>query len=213
MAGFFIVFSFLKFLDLKGFARSYTMYDLLAKQWKVYGFIYPFLELGLGIMYLTAIHAKDLLSAVIAQGGIGYGLVICFLLLKAPDLAIVQIVAETITIIIMVAVLHDSTRYETRCPNCRRDIINLSAALILGVILMYFFVDAISALPPFGEHTLRMSVNYVYNAIEKTGATNLVKGVLWDFRALDTLGEAAVSFTTAMGVLAILRLKGRIKTD
>ena len=56
MAGFFIVFSFFKFLDLKGFARSYAMYDLLAKQWKGYGYVYPFLELGLGILYLTAIH-------------------------------------------------------------------------------------------------------------------------------------------------------------
>ncbi len=52
MAGFFIVFSFFKFLDLKGFANSYGMYDLLAMRWKGYGFIYPFLELGLGIAYL-----------------------------------------------------------------------------------------------------------------------------------------------------------------
>ncbi len=56
MAGFFFVFSFFKFLDLKGFARSYAMYDLLAKQWKGYGYVYPFLELSLGILYLTAIH-------------------------------------------------------------------------------------------------------------------------------------------------------------
>ena len=56
MAGFFIVFSFFKFLDLKGFARSYAMYDLLAKQWKGYGYVYPFLELWLGVLYLTAIN-------------------------------------------------------------------------------------------------------------------------------------------------------------
>ena len=56
MSGFFIVFSFFKFLDLKGFARSYTMYDLLAKKWKGYGYVYPFLELGLGVLYLTAIN-------------------------------------------------------------------------------------------------------------------------------------------------------------
>ena len=58
---------------------------------------------------LFAIHAKDLLSAVIACGIVGYGLVICFLLLKAPDLAIVQIVVETISLIIMVAVVLDSS--------------------------------------------------------------------------------------------------------
>lgn len=53
MAGFFIVFSFFKFLDLKGFASSYAMYDLLAKRVKVYGFVYPFIELALGIAFLT----------------------------------------------------------------------------------------------------------------------------------------------------------------
>lgn len=52
MAGFFLVFSFFKFLDLKGFATSYSMYDVVAKKIPVYGFIYPFLELGLGIAYL-----------------------------------------------------------------------------------------------------------------------------------------------------------------
>ncbi len=52
MAGFFIVFSFFKLLDLPGFANSYAMYDLLAKRWLAYGFIYPFIELGLGLAYL-----------------------------------------------------------------------------------------------------------------------------------------------------------------
>lgn len=52
MAGFFLVFSAFKFLDLSGFAEGYASYDLLAKRWHVYGYIYPFLELGLGILYL-----------------------------------------------------------------------------------------------------------------------------------------------------------------
>jgi copper chaperone CopZ len=69
MAGFFIVFSFFKFLDLKGFARSYAMYDLLARQWKGYGYVYPFLELGLGILYLTAINLPATHVATIAIMG------------------------------------------------------------------------------------------------------------------------------------------------
>lgn len=56
MAGFFIVFSFFKFLDLRGFADSYAMYDLLAKRVKGYGFVYPFIELGLGVMYLVGFN-------------------------------------------------------------------------------------------------------------------------------------------------------------
>jgi cation transport ATPase len=54
MAGFFLVFSFFKLLDIRGFANSYAMYDLLARRVNAYGYIYPFIELGLGIAYLLA---------------------------------------------------------------------------------------------------------------------------------------------------------------
>jgi hypothetical protein len=52
MAGFFLVFSFFKLLDLKGFAQSYSMYDVLAKKIPAYGYIYPFIELALGSAYI-----------------------------------------------------------------------------------------------------------------------------------------------------------------
>lgn len=52
MAGFFLVFAFFKLLDIKSFASSYAMYDLLAMRINNYGLIYPFIELGLGIAYL-----------------------------------------------------------------------------------------------------------------------------------------------------------------
>ncbi|MEJ7610491.1 MAG: MauE/DoxX family redox-associated membrane protein [Ferruginibacter sp.] len=52
MAGFFLIFSFFKFLNLKGFAESYAMYDIVAKRWNGWGYVYAFLELGLGIAFL-----------------------------------------------------------------------------------------------------------------------------------------------------------------
>ena len=52
MAGFFLVFSFFKLLNLKGFAESYVMYDVLAKKIPVCGFIYALIELVLGIAFL-----------------------------------------------------------------------------------------------------------------------------------------------------------------
>lgn len=51
MGGFFLVFSFFKFLDIRGFAESYRSYDLLAKAVPAYGFVYPFLELALGLAW------------------------------------------------------------------------------------------------------------------------------------------------------------------
>ena len=66
----------------------------------------------LGAIY--ALQAKDLLSAIVSYGIVGFGLVICFLLLRAPDLAIVQIVIEIITLIIMIAVIINTSREEVK---------------------------------------------------------------------------------------------------
>ncbi|HBK89852.1 MAG: heavy metal-associated domain-containing protein [Cyclobacteriaceae bacterium] len=69
MAGFFLVFSFFKMLDIKGFASSYAMYDLLAIKIPVYGYIYPFIELGLGLAYLTEFNPFFTNMATIAVMG------------------------------------------------------------------------------------------------------------------------------------------------
>ena len=65
MAGFFIVFSFFKFIDLEGFVNSYSKYDLITKKIKFYGFIYPFIELGLGLAYLTNFESKIIFKLTI----------------------------------------------------------------------------------------------------------------------------------------------------
>lgn len=62
MAGFFIVFAFFKLLNISGFANSYAMYDVIAQRWKSWGYIYPFVELALGIAYL--INFNPLLTNV-----------------------------------------------------------------------------------------------------------------------------------------------------
>lgn len=53
MAGFFLVFSFFKLLDLRGFADSYSTYDIIAKRWRPWGYVYAFIELALGLAFLT----------------------------------------------------------------------------------------------------------------------------------------------------------------
>jgi copper chaperone CopZ len=53
MAGFFLVFSFFKLLNINAFANAYAQYDLLAARWLGWGRIYPFVELALGVAYLT----------------------------------------------------------------------------------------------------------------------------------------------------------------
>jgi cation transport ATPase len=67
MGGFFIAFSFFKFLDLRGFADAYRGYDLVAKAWPPYGLVYPFLEFGLGLAYVAGVKpfAVNIATAVL----------------------------------------------------------------------------------------------------------------------------------------------------
>lgn len=74
MTGFFLVFGGFKLMDLKGFAHGYADYDLLARKWSGYGFIYPFIELGFGFLMLAGYHSASLLIVelvVMVFSGIG----------------------------------------------------------------------------------------------------------------------------------------------
>ena len=69
MAGFFLTFSFFKFLDLKGFVESYAMYDIIAKRFKLWGYIYAFTELALGIAFLIDFNPFITnLTAIVVMG-------------------------------------------------------------------------------------------------------------------------------------------------
>ena len=56
MGAFFLTFSFFKMLDLKGFAESYFSYDIIARRWMGYGYVYAFIELALGIAFITGFN-------------------------------------------------------------------------------------------------------------------------------------------------------------
>ena len=69
MGLFYIIFSFFKILDIKGFSTSFKMYDPLAKKIIIYGYIYPFIEILLGLMFLTRIEVNiALLITIIILG-------------------------------------------------------------------------------------------------------------------------------------------------
>lgn len=74
MAGFFFAFSFFKLMNLKGFAQGYSSYDIVAKRFGVWGYIYPFVELGLGIALLTGLNplvTNTIAFVVMAVSSIG----------------------------------------------------------------------------------------------------------------------------------------------
>jgi multicomponent Na+:H+ antiporter subunit B len=166
---------------------------------------------------IYSLHAKDLLSAIVSYGIVGFSLVIAFMLLRAPDLAIVQIVVETMSLVIMISVLIISTGEDLSDQGTvkinGRSYINIRSlfyivfSLVSAFALIYFFVTITGDLDHFGTHETRMATEYIKKGVKDTGAINLVTGVVFDFRGYDTLGEATILFTAVMGVLAILRLK------
>ncbi|GAA3647870.1 heavy-metal-associated domain-containing protein [Flavivirga jejuensis] len=70
MGLFYIVFSFFKLLDLKGFPESFKMYDPLAKVMPIYSWVYPFIELALGILFLMRIQIPIALVVTLVILGI-----------------------------------------------------------------------------------------------------------------------------------------------
>lgn len=155
---------------------------------------------------IIAVEVKDLLSSVVAVGAVGLALSMAFLVLKAPDVAITQLVVELLALIILIrATLKRDLPFST---SGRWFLNTFILALFVGVFLLVAWVG-LKDLPAFGYPALRVAETYLKDGFSSTGAPNIVAGVILDYRAYDTLGEATVLFTAVMGVLAIVRRIGR----
>lgn len=159
---------------------------------------------------IIAVELKDLLSAVVAVGAVGLALSVAFLVLKAPDLAITQLVVEILCLVILVraTVTRDAVKRRSA-----KAFIGVLATLVFVALFLFFSFAPLKELPEFGYPSLRVSRTYLAEGMKETGATNLVGSVILDYRAYDTLGEATVLFTAVIGVLAVMRLIGRKKSD
>lgn len=160
---------------------------------------------------IIAVEIKDMLSSVVAVGAVGLGLSLAFLILKAPDLAITQLVVEILCLIILIR-----ATIKRDLPLVRDGRWHFNTITTLLFIAMFLFLAFISLkdLPLFGQPGLKIvSSYYLKDGLLMTGATNLVASVILDFRAYDTLGEVTVLFTAVIGVFVVLRKIGRIKDE
>ncbi len=159
---------------------------------------------------IIAVEMKDILSSVIAVGAVGLALSVAFLVLKAPDLAIVQLVVEILCLIILIRA---TVRKDIPFSTSGRWLFNSIITIAFIALFLIFAYNALKDLPEFGQPAMRVAGNYLSQGLKKTGATNLVTSVILDFRAYDTLGEATVLFTAVIGVLAVMRRIGRKEVD
>lgn len=158
---------------------------------------------------LIALQSKDLLSSIISLGIVGFALTIVFLILNAPDLAIVQIIIETLTLIILIAAIQKTTRKDLTQEGTEKNILLGIIGFIFCGLFLFSAYRMLQQLPAFGSPNLLMSHYYINNGVSLTNAHNLVTAIILDFRGYDTLGEATVLFTSAIGVLTVLRKTGR----
>ena len=165
---------------------------------------------------LIAVETRNLLSAVISVGAIGFGGSLLFLFLKAPDIAITQIVVEVLGLIILIRAT--ISRDMTFISGDKEFFASIVSVVILFIVFLVG-IQAFSTLPEFGEPAFiaaplaaegqSASTTYIETGLEKTGAANLVTSVILDFRAYDTLGEATVLFTAILGATVILRERAK----
>jgi len=163
------------------------------------------------IAAIIAIESRDLLSAVVSVSAVGFGLIVAFFYMRAPDVAIVPIVVEVLVLAIMVRA---TLRVGLKTFIGNRDTFGMVVTLMLLAVFFLVGVKAFEGLPRFGEPAFASiagspTMEYVKNGLQETGAANIVSAVLLDYRGYDTLGEATVLFTAILGALAIVRRKAR----
>jgi len=133
------------------------------------------------------------------------------MLLRAPDVAITQIVVEVLCLVMLIRA---TVWRGVRTVEGPRHMFGLAVAGVLIAILLVLGMTALEQLPTFGVPVMDRVADapanaYVSDGLELTGAANVVSAVLLDFRAYDTLGEATVLFTALIGAFVLLRRKTR----
>ncbi len=148
----------------------------------------------------SVIKIKSRLGAVIALGVIGYSIALLYVLYGAPDLAITQILVETLTVILFVFVIYHLPRFTELSSRSTR-IRDAVVTILFGCTMTIMMLKAISV-----PHT-PISEFFTRNSYLQAFGKNVVNVILVDFRSLDTLGEISVLSVAALGVYALLKLK------
>ncbi len=165
----------------------------------------PFYISGLvAIIVCSTIYAtisQSRISTIIGMGVTGYGISLIYLYYSAVDLAITQILVETLIVVMFVLVLQRLPRFailSSRLTRVRDFIIALSFGSVMAIL-------ALKALHVEFNHPV--SDLMVNNSFLYAHGKNVVNVILVDFRALDTLGEVTVLVIAAMGVFVLLKTK------
>lgn len=166
----------------------------------------PLVALVVALMMTAAVvvaFSKSRLLSICALGIVGSGVAVLFLIFGAIDVAITQLMVETLFVVLIATVLvrlprFPGNQHPGKAGAFRDAAIAIAAGLVMTVITL-----GVSLAP------LDMTVTQFFeeNSLTKAYGRNIVNVILVDFRALDTLGEVAVVATAAMAVIALLKVR------
>ena len=165
------------------------------------------LQVVIGVIMVTsavaAARATRRFAAVLLVGAIGYGMAALFVIQGAPDLAVTQLLIETLGVVIFVMVVRYLPSHfpeRPRTPALRRS--QLGRAVLAGAVGVFIFVFALLAVG--ARHVPPISQEYMEKTLPEAGGHNVVNVIVVDFRGFDTMGEITVLAVAALGVAAIV---------
>nr|WP_263314795.1 DUF4040 family protein [Mammaliicoccus sp. Marseille-Q6498] len=146
---------------------------------------------------------RERMAMTILNGVIGYSMAILFIFMKAPDLALTQLVIETITTVLFLLVFY-------HLPNVQKDKSNpLGVSLKLGISLLMAIFVVVFVITMQQDSLFDKISHYYDNAYELAGVKNIVNAILGDFRALDTMLEGIVILIAGLGIYTLVKFKIR----
>jgi multicomponent Na+:H+ antiporter subunit A len=155
---------------------------------------------------LTA-RSRRRLKAVVLVGVTGYGTATLFLLHGAPDLALTQVLVETVSLVVFVLVMRRLPEYFTDRPLTRGRYWRIALGTLVAAAVAGFMVVTTGA-----RTALPVSAAFPREAVAFGGGRNIVNVTLVDIRAWDTMGEIAVLVAAATGVASLVFIESRRST-
>lgn len=153
---------------------------------------------------VMATRSRRRLRAVLLAGATGYGTAVLFVLHGAPDLALTQVLVETLTVVVVVLALRRLPEYFTDRPLSPRRYLRMALGLGVGIAVAGFLLVGASS-----RTAEPVSATLPELAVEYGGGHNIVNVILVDVRAWDTLGEISVLVAAATGVASLIFLDTR----
>ncbi len=144
---------------------------------------------------------RSRLAKVISLGVVGYMLCATFIVLRAPDLALTQLLVDIVTVILFVLVIYFLPQLKEVKESLSVKIRDLAVAGLTGAFVTVFVLAVYAH-----RHTTSVAEYFLDNAYELAGGTNVVNVILVDFRTFDTLGEIIVLAIAGLGVYALVRM-------